>query len=109
MTINIQDKIESDQSKCLYYQYMVYYSLIASFDKQNATLKNCITQIESSKLLLGDRLGKGASGTVFRADYLGEQVAVKVMVNQTPNTSLFEEIRVFSKLRHKFVVSFRGI
>jgi mitogen-activated protein kinase kinase kinase 7 len=54
-------------------------------------------------------VGKGVSGTVFRAEYLGEQVAVKVMVNQSHNTALFQEIRVLSKLRHRFVVSFRGI
>jgi mitogen-activated protein kinase kinase kinase 7 len=54
-------------------------------------------------------MGQGVSGTVFRADYLGEQVAVKIMVNQTPNNTFFQEIRVFDKLRHQFVASFRGV
>jgi serine/threonine protein kinase len=54
-------------------------------------------------------VGNGVSGTVFRADYLGEQVAVKVMVNQSHSTALFQEIRVLSKLRHRFIVAFRGI
>jgi serine/threonine protein kinase len=54
-------------------------------------------------------MGEGGSGTVFRAEYLGEQVAVKIMVDQTPNIALLQEIRVLSKLRHRFVVSFRGL
>ncbi len=46
---------------------------------------------------------------VFRAVYRGEHVAVKVLLNQTTDNAFFREIGVFEKLRHQFVVSFRGI
>lgn len=54
-------------------------------------------------------LGQGGFGTVYKADYLTSQVAVKEIFVNSKFDSFKREAEVLSKLRHPSIVTFIGI
>eukprot|EP00698_Gefionella_okellyi_P000164 TRINITY_DN10147_c0_g2_i1.p1 TRINITY_DN10147_c0_g2~~TRINITY_DN10147_c0_g2_i1.p1 ORF type:complete len:838 (-),score=158.58 TRINITY_DN10147_c0_g2_i1:37-2550(-) len=67
--------------------------------------------IMSSEVEIVKRLGCGATGEVFLADYCGQQVAVKKLkpsVQDLLSGSLFDELEVLKNLRHPNIVNLLG-
>jgi len=71
--------------------------------------------IPKDHLTLKNEIGKGAFGTVYKADYLGIDVAVKTISQGGPNPDPMEktfaqrEIAVLKSCRHPNVVAFIGV
>jgi len=71
--------------------------------------------IPKDHLTLKHEIGKGAFGTVYKADYLGIDVAVKTISQGGPNADPMEktfaerEIAVLKSCRHPNVVAFIGV
>jgi serine/threonine protein kinase len=68
--------------------------------------------VDFDEIELGDRLGAGAYGEVFRGTWKGTEVAVKVMhtgnVTNEMKASFVDEMRLMNSLRHPNVVLFMG-
>jgi len=68
--------------------------------------------IELKKLRLGNIVGEGANGRVFRATYLGSDVAVKEVLSLASVDSVEQdfitELEVLRRLRHPHVVELYG-
>ncbi|CAI9113657.1 OLC1v1014300C1 [Oldenlandia corymbosa var. corymbosa] len=69
-------------------------------------------EIQWEEMVLGERIGLGSYGEVYRADWHGTEVAVKKFLDQDlAGESLEEfksEIRIMKRLRHPNVVLFMG-
>lgn len=69
-------------------------------------------EIPWDDLILGERIGLGSYGEVYRADWNGGEVAVKKFLDQDfSGAALAEfkrEVRIMRRLRHPNVVLFRG-
>jgi len=71
--------------------------------------------IPKDHLVIKNEIGKGAFGTVYKADYLGIDVAVKTISKGGPNVDPMEktfaerEIAVLKSCRHPNVVAFIGV
>jgi tRNA A-37 threonylcarbamoyl transferase component Bud32 len=69
-------------------------------------------EIPYSEVDLGETLGQGGFGSVFRSEWRGTQVAVKVLtdgrINKEIERNFREEVTVMSSLRHPNVVLFMG-
>ncbi|KAL5569551.1 hypothetical protein UlMin_026126 [Ulmus minor] len=78
--------------------------------------KFCVSEedldIHSNKLLLKEKIGSGSFGTVYRADWHGSDVAVKILKEQDFHAKNFEEflkeVAIMKHLRHPNIVSFIG-
>ena len=73
-------------------------------------------EFDMSSVVVGDMVGRGAFGEVYKASYMGQQVAVKqIMTNHVPSHMMqdiqFEfqkEVEVMQKLNHPNIVSYIG-
>ncbi|KAA8518623.1 hypothetical protein F0562_016097 [Nyssa sinensis] len=65
-----------------------------------------------SDLVLKERIGAGSFGTVHRADWLGSDVAVKILMEQDFHAERFKEflreVAIMKCLRHPNIVLFMG-
>ncbi|CAK9225432.1 unnamed protein product [Sphagnum troendelagicum] len=69
-------------------------------------------EIPWEDLLIGERIGQGSYGKVYRADWQGSDVAVKVFLDQHVQMEAIEEFKaevaIMRRLRHPNVVLFMG-
>ena len=73
-------------------------------------------EFDMSSVVVGDMVGRGAFGEVYKASYMGQQVAVKqIMTNHVPSHMMqdiqFEfqkEVEVMQKLNHPNIVAYIG-
>ena len=70
--------------------------------------------INFSSLQVGDMIGRGASGQVYRGDYSGEDVAIKrILVSQWDRDAFMPSFRreaaILSRLHHPNIVRFFGV
>jgi serine/threonine protein kinase len=72
-------------------------------------IQDDIIQIDVTQLVIGQRLGQGVSATIFKAEYMGQNVAVKRMENQTCSDDFLKEMKFIFQLRHDYIVGFRGM
>ncbi|AQN68650.1 protein tyrosine kinase (PTK) family protein [Saudi moumouvirus] len=67
-------------------------------------------EVDFDEIELGESLGTGGFGTVYKATWKGTEVAVKVISSQNITKNMeqafYDEIRVMTKLRHPNVVLF---
>ncbi|XP_042501495.1 serine/threonine-protein kinase EDR1 [Macadamia integrifolia] len=71
-----------------------------------------VAEIPWVDLQIGERIGLGSYGEVYRADWNGTEVAVKKFLNQDFSGDALEqfrcEIRIMQRLRHPNIVLFMG-
>ena len=71
------------------------------------------SRIALSELAFGERIGAGQFGEVFRAEYLGSEVAVKLIAYATDGTQSMDgfaqEVALMTKLHHPNVVMIMGV
>lgn len=71
-----------------------------------------VAEIPWEEITLGDRIGLGSYGEVYRGDWHGTEVAVKRFLDQDISGESLEEfrseVRIMSKARHPNVVLFMG-
>jgi serine/threonine protein kinase len=67
-----------------------------------------VAQINSSQLVLGEKLGTGGYATVVAARYLGQDVAVK-QFHDASAASIIKEMGSMCHLQHEFIVAIRGV
>lgn len=69
-------------------------------------------EIQWEEISLGERIGLGSYGEVYRGDWHGTEVAVKKFLDQDISGDLLEEfkseVRIMKKVRHPNVVLFMG-
>eukprot|EP00262_Sarcandra_glabra_P015068 TRINITY_DN4568_c0_g2_i1.p1 TRINITY_DN4568_c0_g2~~TRINITY_DN4568_c0_g2_i1.p1 ORF type:complete len:416 (+),score=87.76 TRINITY_DN4568_c0_g2_i1:48-1250(+) len=69
-------------------------------------------EISWEEITLGERIGLGSYGEVYRGDWLGTEVAVKKFLDQDITGDALEEfrseVRIMKRLRHPNVVLFMG-
>ncbi|XP_042412344.1 serine/threonine-protein kinase EDR1-like isoform X1 [Zingiber officinale] len=69
-------------------------------------------EIRWEELIIGERIGLGSYGEVYRADWNGEEVAVKKFLDQDFYGDALDEfrseVRIMRRLRHPNVVLFMG-
>ncbi|XP_059453116.1 probable serine/threonine-protein kinase SIS8 isoform X2 [Corylus avellana] len=69
-------------------------------------------EIQWEEITLGERIGLGSYGEVYRGDWHGTEVAVKKFLNQDISGESLEEfkseVRIMKRLRHPNVVLFMG-
>lgn len=69
-------------------------------------------EIPWEDLIIGERIGQGSYGKVYRADWQGSDVAVKVFLDQDLKVEALEEFKrevaIMRRLRHPNVVLFMG-
>ena len=68
--------------------------------------------IDSKELTLGKEIGSGSYGTVFKANWAGTPVAVKVLKVRNAkrvSSTLENEVRVHSSVRHPNIVQMMGV
>jgi tRNA A-37 threonylcarbamoyl transferase component Bud32 len=75
--------------------------------------KKEVWEIPYSEVQLGDTLGQGGFGSVYKCEWRGTQVAVKVLADGVKVTKEIErnfhdEVAIMSSLRHPNVVLFMG-
>jgi len=70
------------------------------------------TSIDFDEIRLLSRIGQGSFGVVFRAAWRGQDVAVKMLVQQEHNEvelkDFRREVALLGKLRHAAIIEFRG-
>ncbi|CAG08007.1 unnamed protein product, partial [Tetraodon nigroviridis] len=65
--------------------------------------------LDIKKLQLGEKIGDGEFGAVYKGEYLGQQVAVKVIKCDVTAQSFLLETAVMTKLQHKNLVRLLGV
>lgn len=69
-------------------------------------------EIQLEEISLGERIGLGSYGEVYRGDWHGTEVAVKRFLDQDISGDMLEEfkseVRIMKKVRHPNVVLFMG-
>ncbi|CAM6084202.1 unnamed protein product [Calypogeia fissa] len=69
-------------------------------------------EITWEDVIMGERIGQGSYGKVYRADWQGSDVAVKVFLDQDLKTEALEEFKsevaIMRRLRHPNIVLFMG-
>ncbi|KYQ99761.1 leucine-rich repeat-containing protein (LRR) [Tieghemostelium lacteum] len=69
-------------------------------------------EVPLSDITLGVRIGRGGYGQVFRGNWRGTEVAVKMLFNDNVNPKLISDLRkevdLLCKLRHPNIVLFMG-
>ncbi|BBN20086.1 sterile alpha motif and leucine zipper containing kinase AZK [Marchantia polymorpha subsp. ruderalis] len=69
-------------------------------------------EIAWDDVVIGERIGQGSYGKVYRADWQGSDVAVKVFLDQDLKTEALEEFKsevaIMRRLRHPNIVLFMG-
>ena len=79
---------------------------------EDAPQPETLPVIDKSELTLADEIGSGSFGKVYKSDWAGTPVAVKVIKvrNAKRVSSLLEnEIRVHSSVRHPYIVQMMGV
>ena len=68
--------------------------------------------IDMSEVILGDKVGRGSFGDIYRAEWRGTEVAVKKIPFNTLNDDLVQELlneaRIMESIRHPNVLSLMG-
>uniref|UniRef100_A0A7S2JAU0 Protein kinase domain-containing protein n=1 Tax=Haptolina brevifila TaxID=156173 RepID=A0A7S2JAU0_9EUKA len=88
-------------------------SAALSHHSSNRSLPNAAWAIDSSEIKFGRRLGAGAYGEVYEAEWRRSRVAVKRLLTVSPleETAVrqfFEEMDILSNARHDHIVRFLG-
>lgn len=65
--------------------------------------------IQKDDLVFHEQIGKGEFSEVFRADYKGSDVAVKIIKNKELVNLFMDEALVMSKLNHSNLVHLKGV
>ncbi|KAI0494477.1 hypothetical protein KFK09_024615 [Dendrobium nobile] len=69
-------------------------------------------EIDRSLLKIGDKIGSGSSGDLYRGSYLDQDVAIKVLrsehLNETMRVEFAQELMILREVQHKNVVRFVG-
>lgn len=69
-------------------------------------------EIDRRLLKMGDKIGCGSSGDLYRASYLGQDVAIKILrsehLNETMRVEFAQELMILREVQHKNVVRFVG-
>ncbi|KAG0457801.1 hypothetical protein HPP92_022958 [Vanilla planifolia] len=93
---------------------LTFHDSTANTSKPNADvlLVNDDLIISWNDLLLKGKIGAGSFGTVHRAEWLGSEVAVKVLMDQDIHPERFREfmreVSIMKSLRHPNIVLFMG-
>jgi len=66
-------------------------------------------QIKLKDIKLSDQIGKGEFGEVCKGDYLGTQVAVKVLRDKSTAQQFLAEASVMTSLKHPHLVQLLGV
>ncbi len=68
-----------------------------------------LIEYDDVRLIYDEPLGEGASGAVYKCDFLGRRAAAKVLIRKITNRKAVEnEINLLSRVRHPNVVLFIG-
>ena len=65
--------------------------------------------VDMDKVSIEESAGNGTFGQVYRAEYKGRSVAVKMFKNKELMRRLVQEIYVLAKMRHPNIVGFVGV
>ncbi|KAA8516670.1 hypothetical protein F0562_016824 [Nyssa sinensis] len=86
--------------------------LVLSKPSKELTLNADGLDIPWSDLVLKERIGAGSFGTVYRADWHGSDVAVKILMEQDFHAERFHEflreVAIMKRLRHPNIVLLMG-
>ncbi|KAL4645620.1 hypothetical protein ACB092_02G247400 [Castanea dentata] len=85
------------------------------------TLSNCIEiptdgtdvwEIDARQLKMGNKVGSGSFGDLYKGTYFGQEVAIKILKPERVNAEMLgefsQEVYIMRKVRHKNVVQFIG-
>jgi len=75
---------------------------------QNEPFSNFVDEINFSDLILCEIVGRGAFGTVQRAEWHGKIVAIKIIDMNVVGKEYQDEVENLSKLRHKNIIRLFG-
>ena len=86
--------------------------LLGEYEEELGDIRDAWS-IDWSDVWIGNELGRGAFGTAFEGQWLGKQVAVKVMAHRQDGgaeeqAELEREVTVMTRLRHPNLVNFYG-
>ncbi|XP_042452182.1 probable serine/threonine-protein kinase SIS8 [Zingiber officinale] len=90
------------------------HALAASDNEKSSKILDAVSEweIHWEDLQIGERIGLGSYGEVYRADWNGTEVAVKKLLDQDLCGDALEqfryEVKIMSRLRHPNVVLFMG-
>ncbi|CAL9125879.1 unnamed protein product [Musa acuminata var. zebrina] len=90
------------------------HGLCTSDNEQTSKILDAVAEWEIpwEDLRIGERIGLGSYGEVYRADWNGTEVAVKKFLDQDLSGDALEqfryEVKIMSRLRHPNVVLFMG-
>ncbi|XP_016895535.1 megakaryocyte-associated tyrosine-protein kinase isoform X2 [Cynoglossus semilaevis] len=65
--------------------------------------------LDITKLKLGETIGEGEYGVVYKGDYMGQRVAVKSIKCDVRAQAFLQETAVMTKLQHKNLVMLLGV
>lgn len=65
--------------------------------------------LDITKLTLGESIGEGEFGAVYKGDYMGQRVAVKTIKCDVTAQAFLRETTVMTKLQHKNLVRLLGV
>ncbi|KAK4744239.1 hypothetical protein SAY87_010551 [Trapa incisa] len=117
-----------DHKKCTYNRFMETDSQLKDSESPNSSVESSTnkgrhvlddvdldvgeSEIQWEDLVIGERIGLGSYGEVYRADWNATEVAVKKFLDQDFSGAALEEfkqeVRIMRRLRHPNVVLFMG-
>uniref|UniRef100_A0A3Q3XCZ6 Tyrosine-protein kinase n=1 Tax=Mola mola TaxID=94237 RepID=A0A3Q3XCZ6_MOLML len=65
--------------------------------------------LDITKLQLGENIGEGEFGAVYKGEYMGQKVAVKTIKCDVTAQAFLQETTVMTKLQHKNLVRLLGV